>query len=306
VSVPWGLSTDYADGWTGRYQALKSELKTINLTAAASWRASAQLALGFGLQMQRASVELSNAIDFGLAGYQLGLPGWFPGSQDGTVRVAGSDSALGAVASVLYQPQPGTRVGFTYRSKLTHSFNGEATFANVPAPFAAAFNNQGARSKLATPTTFSFHGMQDWEAWRFTADVTLWQFSSFKTLAVDFANPATPDLAQPQDWNNAAIYSFGAAYRCGKALTLRCGAAYNTTPVPSAERRTPRIPDSNRQWLSLGASWQPTANFDLHVGYVHLFFSDTTVNNTDAFTHNLRGEYKLSANIFSAQGTLRF
>ena len=306
LSVPWGLSTDYDAGWAGRYQALKSELRTVNLTAAASWRANDQFSLGLGVQLQRATVELSNAIDFGLVGYQLGLPGWLPGGHDGAVTVKGTNTASGLVAGLLYQPEPGTRIGISFRSKLTHSFNGDATFTDVPAPFAAAFPNQKASSSLTTPTTLSIHALQDWGAWRFTANATWWQFSSFKTLAVDFANPATPDMAQAQNWTNAGIYSFGAAYRCCEAFTVRFGAAYNPTPVPDAEHRTARIPDGDRHWLSLGATWQPAPRVTLQAGYVHLFFSDVAINNTDAYTHNLRGNVKTAADILSLQGTFAF
>ena len=36
VNVPFGLKTEYDDGWLGRYQALKSEVKTININPAMS------------------------------------------------------------------------------------------------------------------------------------------------------------------------------------------------------------------------------------------------------------------------------
>ena len=40
VNVPFGLETEYDDGWLGRYQALKSEVKTINVNPAMSWRST--------------------------------------------------------------------------------------------------------------------------------------------------------------------------------------------------------------------------------------------------------------------------
>ena len=38
VNAPFGLKTDYDDGWIGRYQALKSQIKTINVNPALSGR----------------------------------------------------------------------------------------------------------------------------------------------------------------------------------------------------------------------------------------------------------------------------
>ena len=40
VNAPFGLTTEYDDGWIGRYQALKSEIKTINVNPAMSWQAT--------------------------------------------------------------------------------------------------------------------------------------------------------------------------------------------------------------------------------------------------------------------------
>lgn len=306
VSVPWGLSTDYDAGWVGRYHALESELKTMNLTAAVGLRVNEQFSVGAGLQAQRAKVTLSNAVDIGLVGYSMGLSAFFPGSADGAVKIAGDDDAYGFTAGFLWEPQAGTRLGVSYRSSITHRFDGDATFTGIHPAFAAAFPNQKARSDLKTPTTVSVHGLQDFGKWRATADVTWWQFSSFQTLAVDFENPLTTDVAQPQNWKNAAIFSAGLAYRLSDALTLRGGGAYNQSPVPDAAHRTARIPDNDRRWLSAGATWTNGAGFELHGGYVHLFFSDATVANSDAFTHVLKGSYRLSADILSVQATWRY
>lgn len=307
LSVPWGLSTEYDAGWVGRYHALKSELKTANLSAAVGYRVNDQFSIGAGLQAQRASVTLSNAVDIGLAGYSLGLSAFFPGSADGTVNIEGEDDAYGFTAGFLWEPKLGTRVGATYRSAVKHKFHGDATFTGIHPAFAAAFPNQKARAALETPATLSIHALQDFGAkWRVTADITRWDFSSFRTLAVDFENPLTTDVAQPMNWEDASIYSVGVAYQVCDTFTLRAGAAYNESPVPDAAHRNARIPDNDRRWLSLGATWKCAENCELSAGYVHLFFSDANIANVDAFTHALVGKYELSAEIFSAQLTWRY
>jgi long-chain fatty acid transport protein len=62
---PFGLKTDYEEGWVGRYQALKSELKTININPALAYAVNEQFSVGIGVSAQYAKVELSRAIDFG-------------------------------------------------------------------------------------------------------------------------------------------------------------------------------------------------------------------------------------------------
>ena len=44
VNAPFGLKTEYDDGWLGRYQALKSEIKTINVNPALSWQVTPNFA----------------------------------------------------------------------------------------------------------------------------------------------------------------------------------------------------------------------------------------------------------------------
>src|SRR5690606_22952176 len=65
VSVPFGLATKYDPDWMGRYHAVESDVRVIDLTLAASLELSERVSAGFGLIVQHSDVTLSNAIDFG-------------------------------------------------------------------------------------------------------------------------------------------------------------------------------------------------------------------------------------------------
>src|SRR5688500_258831 len=58
VNAPFGLKTEYDNGWMGRFQALKSEIKTYNFNPTLSWRASEKLSFGVGANYQRIQAEL--------------------------------------------------------------------------------------------------------------------------------------------------------------------------------------------------------------------------------------------------------
>src|SRR5690606_21486577 len=75
VTVPWGLETDYSEGWAGRYHALNTRLMTVNLNPVLAWRVTDRLQIGAGLQAQYADGELSEAIDFGSIGASASFPG---------------------------------------------------------------------------------------------------------------------------------------------------------------------------------------------------------------------------------------
>jgi long-chain fatty acid transport protein len=89
---------------------------------------------------------------------------------------------------------------------------------------------------------------------------------------------------------------------------VRAGVAFDETPVPDATR-TPRLPDTDRTWVAIGARWQPSASLLLDLGYAHLF-SDTVPLNQDAgnvaASALLNGEQHSDIDIVSAQLVYRF
>ena len=58
LNAPFGLKTEYDNGWLGRYQALKSEIKTININPAVGWRATKDFWLGAGADYQQFKATL--------------------------------------------------------------------------------------------------------------------------------------------------------------------------------------------------------------------------------------------------------
>jgi long-chain fatty acid transport protein len=90
------------------------------------------------------------------------------------------------------------------------------------------------------------------DRWMFTVDYSLFGFGSLRSIDIDFSNPATQDSSLVQNWRDAAIYSGGFHFKATDAVTLRAGYVYNESPVTNAMLRTPRIPDSNRRWITAG------------------------------------------------------
>jgi long-chain fatty acid transport protein len=307
ISVPYGLATSYDADWVGRYHAIKSRLTTLDLSPAIAWRPVEKVSVGFGLDWQHVNATLTNAVDFGLIGFLNTVPGMLPGGADGGLRVHGDDTSMGFNIGTMIELSGSARLGVHYRSKVKHLLEGAAEFTNVPAPFAAAFPNQTASAPLTLPERFSVSFYYDLSpTLAFTADWAWWKWSRFQELAIDFSDPATTDVAQPQDWRDVSIYSAGLRWKKSDALTLRAGLALNASPVRSAALRSPRIPDSNRTWACLGASWRFADNLRGDFGFAHLFFSDSTTLYDDGVGHILRGSYSISANLFSAQCALSF
>src|SRR3546814_13153816 len=57
---------------------------------------------------------------------------------------------------------------------------------------------------------------------------------------------------------------------------FRSGVARDDSPV-SLPHRTPRLPDQDRMWYSIGATWAARDNFDITASYSRVQMADTPV-----------------------------
>lgn len=297
VNAPFGLKTEYEDDWIGRYQALLSELKTINVNPSVAFKVNDRIALGAGLNYQRAEAELTRAVNFGPAG-------------SGKVKVEGEDTgSYGWNVGALFTLTPDLRVGVAYRSHIKHKLEGDVTFQRPPLVPPAAAPDGPIYAKATLPETVSLSVFQRFdERWDFMGDVTWTRWSRFETLDV-YRKDGTLLQSTPENWDDSFRVSFGLSYRLNDAWKLRGGVAYDETPV-SDRYRTPRIPDESRTWVALGAQWKPTNAIAVDFGYAHLFVKDASINDDQgtgvAGSGLLRGKYESSVDIISAQVAFSF
>jgi len=304
VTTPFGLATQYDDNWVGRYHAVESDVKTININPSISSRVNDKLLLGAGLNIQYVDVILSSAIDFGSF---LGSPQ----AVDGFARLTGDDISVGWNIGMMYEFNTQTRLGVAYRSQLKHKVDGDADFtvpgAAAGLSAAGVFIDTGLQATITLPDSLSAsvqHKMDD--DITLLADVTWTGWNKFEELRIVYDNPAQPSSVTTENWENSLRYSIGANYKISDQLKLRGGIAIDNTPVPSAERRTPRVPGDSRKWLSVGAQYQLDKNITIDVGYSHLFVDDTKINNifessVPALNATLTGSYTAEVDILSAQ-----
>jgi long-chain fatty acid transport protein len=322
VNVPFGLETDYEGDWVGRYHSIKSDLLTVNINPSVAFRIGEHASLGIGVSAMYADATLTQAIDFGLLGVLQGVPGFGPadlGNVDGKAKIKGDDWGFGANLGLLLEPAPGTRLGIHYRSPVNLNLDGNATF-DVPdkaqpiAQATGAFVRTGDGANISLPATLSISAYHEFSPrLALMGDITWTQWSTFQNLVIEFDNPAQSDSITPLNWKDILRYSVGASYRYNKAWILRGGLAYDKTPIPNADLRTPRVPGNSRTWLAVGAGYHYSDTLSFDVGYAHLFVDDTRITSADAHSptlspgaHKLNGKYDASVNILSAQVNWKF
>lgn len=102
------------------------------------------------------------------------------------------------------------------------------------------------------------------------------------------------DLVVPFDWEDTLRYGVGAIYTGIERWALRAGVSYDESPVPNAERRTPRGPDSDRLILGLGAGWQWRDNLSIDAAYTFTRLQPSDINNREnpaGSQYRIEGEY---------------
>ncbi|MBY6261420.1 transporter [Azospirillum sp. 412522] len=302
---PWGLVTDYGDNWIGRYHGIRSDLRTYNFAPSVSYRINPMITLGGGVQIQYAKAKLSQSSDFGAS--RLGRPG----SLDVKSDVTGDDWGWGFTLGALIEPVKGTRVGLAYRSAVKHRLTGSISFTGLPAPLAGALPAQSASADLTTPDIASiglYHEVND--RWAVMADVQWTNWSRFRELRVNIANPALNSVTE-EHWKDTWYYALGTSYKVTDKLTLRAGVAFDKGSV-DVEYRTPRIPEQNRYWLSAGAGYQVTDSLRVDAAYSHVFIPKTSIALTDDLTGpeagrgNLNADYKSSIDLIGLQAKFTF
>ena len=338
VNVPFGLSTEYDDGWVGRYNALRSEISTINVNPSIAWKATEKLSVGFGISIQYMEIELTNNIDSMAACLNLEAGFAVPGSpcagytvpgnaaQDSSTKLDGDSTEFGWNTGLLFDIDDKNRIGVAYRSAIKHSVSGNASYtldagglqqlaaglSSAP-PTGSGFNILQDTTLEATaelPETFSFSYVGDVsEKWTALFDWTWTGWSSIDTITIRQAGgipgrEPTLDLA----YKNTSRFSVGVNYKPNNKWIYRGGLALDQTPIRSPETTSARIPGNDRTWLSLGLGYAPAASWSFDVGYSHLFISDTDINNTGSTTSGatLTGTYESSVDILSAQVNFNF
>jgi long-chain fatty acid transport protein len=325
MNSPFGLRTEWDRGWVGRYNALLSDLRTINLNPTVAYRLFDWLSLGAGMSAQHAQATLTNSIDLGSVCQENAAKGGLPPpacvtalhvapqSVDGTVRLRGNGWAYGYNFGLLAQPTDHTHLGVAYRSRVGHGITGNAEFFIPPQgqilqKLSGALVNTPAHAHVVFPDSLQVAFFQDLtDTVTLMGDYTWTNWSQFKELTFRFTNPKQPPVTDTENWRDNYRFGLGVRWTPSKMWSFRAGTAYEQTPVPTPEDRSPRIPDSNRIWLAAGLAFTPIDRLRFDLGYSHIFVTETSINHPDPATGSiLRGDVNGAADVAGVQVTYGF
>ena len=308
INAPFGLVTKYDDDWKGRYHAIESDLKTVNINPSFAFKPTEKLSLGFGVSVQYIDLKLTQAVDFGAACAVAAVGACAtPQGFDGKAKLTADDWSWGYNLGLIFQATEATRLGLSYRSKVSHHLTGEGKFTIPDNAFvqgvaaAGGFTNNSISGDVDLPESVSFaihHQVNS--KWTIMADATWTRWDRFQDLTINSATGNRLNSSKEEKWDNTMRYGIGVDYKHNDKWTFRSGIAYDESPV-SDDYRTARIPGNDRKWLSVGASYQLQDNIIIDAGYTHLFVSNPKIDETDSNGYSLTGKYDASVDLLGIQ-----
>lgn len=340
--VPYGSAVDFDDNFAGRYFTRSSDLKSLNINPSLAIRINDQHRLGFGLSAQYMQAEIDknynmqslatgvcaqSASCMAAAGLKA-VSAWYGNLADSTAHTDGHAWGYGYNLGYIYQPTSSTRLGIAYRSSIRSQFRGrtEFTVPTLPAgnPLAAgissvltnALSSADASLLIRTPETLSlslYH--QTSGAWAWMADVTYTRNSRLDQIAIVTPIPSNPNrtMTLKTEWRDTYKASLGASYQWDQKTTLRTGYMYDQGANSDARFALPTMPDSDRQWLSLGLSYQLSGQNSIDLAYSHIWLKPAGIARTDddyvaanGSPGTLSGRYRSSLDLLSVQWNHRF
>ncbi|BAU57866.1 long-chain fatty acid transport protein [Halorhodospira halochloris] len=315
INVPYGMETDYPEDWVGRYDAVNTDLMTIDINPTLGWRVNEQLALGVGLSAQYADASLSSMVPEKTNEINNEHVPTLETDGDGKLTVEGDSWAYGFNLGAHFTPTHGTQLGIAYRHGMGHTLEGDADYQEGGAHTDGSTDGE---ADLDIPASVNLGiAQQLHQRWTLLADATWTQWSDFEELAIEKDASILPDHVdnEPEtyDWDDTWMFSLGTRYDHSDQWDFRLGVAYDQTPT-SDRYRTPRIPDEDRTWVALGGTWQPEAvsNLTVDFAYTYIWLDDAAITlaedlaEQNAINDPVEGEYESNVQVFAASANWRF
>lgn len=267
IAAPYGLTSEYPEeGWT-RYSGLTSHLRIFDIQPVLAFAPTDEISIGFGLNIQYADAELTNA-----------MPNIVPGSPDGRVELRGTGWDLGWSAGVQFRPSPRLSFGLSYKSAVEHKLKGDATIEGLLGPLAGANYAGDASASFSTPWHLS--GGARWQATeRLTLNVQATRFGWSRFDSIRIGAPLNTELQQ--NYRDTTSVALGADYEFSDALTLRAGIQNDPSPTPDAGE--PRVPDADRVMYTAGGSYRLNDRLTLDGAFAYVDLERGRLSQRDVF-----------------------
>ncbi|XWY21691.1 outer membrane protein transport protein [Bisgaard Taxon 45] len=317
LNVNYGLATEFDDKYAGGALGGNTDLTAINFNLSGAYRVTEKFSVGLGLNAVHAKAKLERyaGVALKLKAQELVKLGISEAAQLATLpantvisKLQGDKWGFGWNAGLVYEFNERNRIGVAYHSQVDIDFKGQYSnqFPVAVAPLLQAVKITATGGKeipgtlhLPLPAYWEisgYHKMTDRFAMHYSYKYTQW--SKFKELRAKGTDGNTL-FSKTEAFRDSSRIALGASYEVTDTLTVRTGIAYDESAAD--EHNTISIPDTDRTWFSVGATYHFTPNVSLDAGFAHLTGKKNTFTEEKVpFTS------KASANLYGLNVNYRF
>ena len=312
ITVPYGMATEYNPDWKLSDKGMNAEVKTFDFNPNIAVKLTDTLSFGAGVSLQyvTAQFESTKTTDAGQMRVRLNADGW----------------AWGGNLGFMWQPTETVRVGLAYRSQVNHKADGYLKTSLKSTLGSAYYMSNDGHAEMSGPHTITLTGTwKATDALRLSGLVRWANWSSFDKLPISggslrsattvaakaqaaayieanhitdpavrqqvvakaIAENATNKTSPEYHWKDSWLFTVGADYDINEQVTVRGGVGYEISPVDDDKYRSATIPDTDRLWLSLGATWRVNKQLQGDFGLAYL----RGIGNRDLYKENADGTF---------------
>lgn len=267
----FGLAENYDNNWSGRYFAQNASVLGVSMVPSVAYRFNDQWSVGIGVKAMYGMLKADTAIDrspFGLTD-----------RSDGQFKYRDNDWGFGANVGVIYTPQPGTRLGLTYTSKVDLNFEDKLDVKG-DGPLLRRLDNANTQLDMTVPQTVTLSLFQQLDRqWALLASVNWQDWSEFGQVGVQVDTTANNAQSTTIDANYKDTWhlSLGAQYQATRQLLWNVGVAYDSSAV-SDSNRTVTVPMAESWRLATGATYALNKDTDVNVSWAMVWLGDMPVD----------------------------
>ncbi len=287
--VPYGLGLNYPNDSITRYEIMNGHQKGFEISPSIAFSVTPQLSFGVGPDMLYYAAQFKSA--------QRTQP--LTATDIIATNEASSYNNYGWHAGVLYQFNPCTRIGLSYRSQIITHLDGTSRLyvenSVLPPPFGLpngmiTSNNLKIVIPLASLTTLSAY-RDVTSRWAVMATLQREGWSNYRNdRAYNVATPAGPaNVVIPAGYHDTWFASVGSNYQLTPRWLIRGGLDYYQGFTDFAHRQV-LITDPDIYGISIGARFKQSRCIVWDFGLSKGFFKSVSLNHTNPATgDNLNG-----------------
>ncbi len=331
--APYGLTTEWPLNFEGRFLGYRTKVQGIYIQPTVAYKISDNVAIGGGVDITYASLELNQRVDLSsqnltptLTFAAIGVPA---GTDFANVKLSGNKWHAGFNLGVQGKVSPTVSVGARYLSRqrftiANGTFESTQIKTNLALPIAlgptlpkgtpidaivqAQFSGTGALATQAASTGIVFPdqfvaglAVKAGPKTTVLGDYTFTHWALFDQIVIQRANVTSPTVLV-ENFRNTSGVRLGVEHEVNPMVTVRGGFVAHQAAEPD-ETVTPLLPEGPRWELSGGVGFHIVKMLRADAYYMYLHQSDRA-GRTVPTTNN--GTYTFMSNLFGATFTLGF